>query len=86
MCILGVYVHIYTEYEVSMSIPVLRRATTHNSQSTIGKGSLVDKPNESKSVNLVFIISLLSVYCDQLPGKQAASKEDIVLLLFECDS
>ena len=49
--------HMDTKYEVSMSNPMARRCaqtmltptTTHDGQSMIVYGSLVDKPNEPKT-------------------------------------
>ena len=58
MHILGTYGNIHVKYEVSMSNPVARMAVhmnamlTHDGQSKIVSGSLVDKPNEPKTKNI----------------------------------
>ena len=50
----GTYVHMYTKYEDSMTMtPMMMPMTTHDGQSMIIQGSLVDKPNEPKTKSLI---------------------------------
>ena len=87
--ILGTCVHILTKYEVSVSKPVVRTGvhrcqhcpwwwrcrTTHDEQSMIVQGSLVDKPNEPKTrINLSQLFPWKKCLCEWFWRNKKASR------------